>query len=243
MFVRSGLIDPEIKCVPIVPERFEENFSLIGYNEKFSRKCNWDNYRRFLKLISDVQKDLIEKLDCKVDLLDAHSFVWMIKTVLQKTEREDYISEKEYFEDIENNDQDKIPPYQIKKREKPEDIIVGFVAVPKRNAKYAMSALAHANFLCEVDNSHPTFLRKSKNYNYTEPHHLISLSQRGAFDSSLDCEANIVSLCSNCHNQLHYGRYKKDMLTKLYNERKDALKQSGIEISLDDFLLIYDTKE
>lgn len=45
---------------------------------------------------------------------------------------------------------------------------------------------------------------------------------------------NIVSLCSHCHNLLHYGRFedKKPILEKLYNERKEALKECGIENNL-----------
>ena len=243
MFVRSGLIDLEIKCVPIAPEQFEENFSLIGCNEKFSNKCSWDNYSSFLNLLSGIRKILDEKLDCQVDLLDAHSFAWMIKSIRQEAERDDYNSDKDYLEEIEKDIQNQSLSYQIGKREKTEDHVNGSTSIPKRDARVATNALAQANYLCEVDNNHPTFLRKTKNYNYTEPHHLIPLSQRNNFDYSLDCEANIVSLCSNCHNQLHYGRYKKEMLTKLYNERKEALQESGIETSLEDLLLMYDAKE
>lgn len=36
------------------------------------------------------------------------------------------------------------------------------------------------------------------------------------FKVSLDVEANIVSLCSTCHNHIHYGVGAKDLLTALY---------------------------
>lgn len=71
--------------------------------------------------------------------------------------------------------------------------------------------------------SHPTFIRKKSDKKYTEPHHLIPMAFSDEFDVSLDVEENIVSLCSNCHNQIHYGKDADVLLRKLYEERKDEL--------------------
>ena len=51
------------------------------------------------------------------------------------------------------------------------------------------------------------------------------------FNVSLDVEENIVSLCSNCHNQIHYGADADKLIEKLYEERKDALASVGIIIT------------
>lgn len=59
------------------------------------------------------------------------------------------------------------------------------------------------------------------------------------FDVSLDVEENIVSLCSNCHNQIHYGKDADVLLRKLYEERKDALASVGIKITLERLLEMY----
>jgi hypothetical protein len=59
------------------------------------------------------------------------------------------------------------------------------------------------------------------------------------FDVSLDVEENIVSLCSKCHNEIHYGRYADSLLKKLYTERKNILANAGIHISLNDLLIMY----
>lgn len=45
------------------------------------------------------------------------------------------------------------------------------------------------------------------------------------FNVSLDVEENIVSLCSNSHNQIHYGADADKLIEKLYEERKDALAE------------------
>ena len=83
--------------------------------------------------------------------------------------------------------------------------------------------------------------RKDGKYEYTEPHHLIPLSKYKDFKYSLDITANIISLCSHCHNLLHYGRLEDKMiiLEKLYNERKDSLSKKGISISFEQLLNYY----
>lgn len=75
-----------------------------------------------------------------------------------------------------------------------------------RDRQTAIRALAHAKYCCEIDEEHPTFIRKNSDKNYTEPHHLIPMPCSDQFDVSLDIEENIVSLCSNYHNEIHYGK-------------------------------------
>ena len=108
-----------------------------------------------------------------------------------------------------------------------------------RNRQIAINALAHGKYKCEIDSSHPTFIRRNSEKPYTEPHHLIPMAYSDEYDVSLDVEENIVSLCSNCHNQIHYGQGAENLLEKLYNERKDHLKKVGIDITLDKLLSYY----
>ncbi len=62
------------------------------------------------------------------------------------------------------------------------------------------------------------------------------MSKQDYFENSLDVEENIISLCCNCHKQIHLGKGFEDMLRKIYAERKDVLKK-GIEILLEDLIL------
>jgi len=111
---------------------------------------------------------------------------------------------------------------------------------PKRDPQRAADALAHADYLCEFDNADRTFLRKNGKP-YTEPHHLIPISKYRDFDYSVDVMENIVSLCSHCHNLLHYGRLedKKPILKKLYDERIDALKVVGLDLTFEQLVEYY----
>jgi len=106
---------------------------------------------------------------------------------------------------------------------------------PKRDPQRAANALEIAEYYCEVEKSDKLFLRKNGK-RYTEPHHLIPMCRYGDFSPGrIDIEENIVSLCSHCHNLLHYGRYEDKMpiLERLYKEREKVLKDAGLDVSFE----------
>ena len=72
-----------------------------------------------------------------------------------------------------------------------------------------------------------------------EPHHLIPLAYSDRFEYSLDIEENIVSLCSNCHNEIHYGTESLKMVKQLFKKRKALLEKAGIEIEEETLLEMY----
>lgn len=108
-----------------------------------------------------------------------------------------------------------------------------------RSRRISINALKHANYKCEFDQDHLTFTRRNSNLNYTEPHHLVPISYQNNFEVSLDVEENIVSLCCNCHKQIHLGQGFEVLIEKLYNNRKDLLNMVGIDISLDELIKLY----
>ena len=108
-----------------------------------------------------------------------------------------------------------------------------------RNPAISKQVLKNAKYLCECGSDHVSFVRKSNGKNYTEPHHIIPMSAQGDFDIDLDCLPNIISLCSNCHNRLHYGADIDDMLYKIYEQRKESLEKHGINITFPELLSYY----
>lgn len=90
----------------------------------------------------------------------------------------------------------------------------------QRNVNVSKNAIKIANYKCELNNSHKTFVTASEKP-YVEAHHLIPLSCQNDFDYSLDVETNIIRLCPNCHRMLHYGLDIRSELRKLYNARKN----------------------
>lgn len=116
--------------------------------------------------------------------------------------------------------------------------IEGKILYPRRK-DISLNALARAKYQCEIKCDHKLFERACNHLPYTEPHHLIPMSAQKDFDWSLDVEANIVSLCSSCHNQIHYGKDAKELIKRLWEDRKEELKESGIEITLKKLIHYY----
>lgn len=112
-----------------------------------------------------------------------------------------------------------------------------------RSRAVARTALALANHCCEVDEDHPTFISKRYGLPYTEPHHLVPIAFADSFEVSLDVPENVVSLCSHCHNEIHYGRDIRNILRWLYENRRAQLNSVGIKITFEDLLLMYNVEE
>lgn len=110
-----------------------------------------------------------------------------------------------------------------------------------RDKNVASNALILANFECEVNPNHASFTSKTTHRKYMESHHLIPLEYHEQFEYSLDVEANVVSLCSHCHNCMHYGikREREEMIEKLYAQRQKSLQSARISITLDDLKKMY----
>lgn len=142
---------------------------------------------------------------------------------------------------------DEVPAEELPKDKaytpEPEDrkdpVAIGECYSYPRDKKTALKALNRANYECEINKDHPSFIRKSNETNYTEPHHLILMANQDDFEHNLDVQANIVSLCSNCHNHLHYGKNTENILEKLYEVRKDEMAEAGISIVFDELLQLY----
>ena len=109
----------------------------------------------------------------------------------------------------------------------------------KRDPDISAQALFDADYMCESGCAECLYFERKKNgNNYTEPHHLIPMRYQGNFLCSLDVVANIVSLCSHCHNHLHYGRGIETILRRLYSDRAGRLRDSGLDV-FDDLLNLY----
>lgn len=111
-----------------------------------------------------------------------------------------------------------------------------------RNPSISKTAINKVNYSCEVDGTHSSFKSKYTNKMYVEAHHLIPVNFGDEFQYSLDIGSNIISLCPNCHRKIHNSipEERNIMIEKLYNERKDRLKEQGIEITLEELKSKYE---
>ena len=126
--------------------------------------------------------------------------------------------------------------------EKPKPLIEknGQVKWP-RSSKVAADSLKKADFLCEIDTNHKSFISNVTGKNYMEAHHLIPISKQDDFEYSLDKVANVKCICPNCHRLIHHGTSsdKKIAIEKLYNKSKVNLEKIGLSIDLETLLRLY----
>ncbi len=108
----------------------------------------------------------------------------------------------------------------------------------KRSGVLRTQAFELANYKCELNGEHETFIAESTHKPYMEGHHALPMSLQDRFTVSLDVYSNIVCLCPLCHRKLHYGltEEKTPMLDIIYSKRSLRLSKSGIEISRNDFM-------
>lgn len=215
---------------------------------------------RFKCLVQETNLEYVDIDDSKYDLDDTNYGAYHRHMVLEWLQKYDtpllarkYLMENglkqvqgpskatpalsAYIHQTEESIRNKQPDYT--RAEKLSPTLRGGQAVYPRNPQTAENALLYANDTCEINPNHPSFLRRNSDRPYMEAHHLVPLSCFEQFDTSLDVEANIVCLCSNCHREIHYGKYAEFLIRKLYRARKKHLQKAGISITLAQLLQMY----
>ncbi|MFW2078834.1 MrcB family domain-containing protein [Acinetobacter sp. ULE_I010] len=150
------------------------------------------------------------------------------------------ISNQSYQAIIQNNDDNSENLEVVEREEEIPETLATENSRYKRSKDKSRKALKLANFQCEIDSSHTTFLTK-RNQFYAEGHHLIPMSQQSNFKVSLDVTSNIICLCPNCHTALHYGNNEivKEKLNKLFQLRNERLKNQGIDLPFKEIQNMY----
>lgn len=207
---------------------YKDGYRFLGIFQ-IDLECSNDDYREYIQL-SDRANLLRYTEEAgfelpKADIIKANEIE--DDELIQKIRHSSIVGQTEIFKYIGI-------PRKVKKPLNKDG-----VRIFPRDRQIAVNALAHAEFACEIDSKHPTFIRKNSDKNYTEPHHLVPLAMQEQFDVSLDVEENIVSLCSNCHNEIHYGKDADRLIRNLYAKRKDYLVKAGIAVSEKNLLLMY----
>lgn len=236
-------IKDDKKYLPINSSNFDERFNLFGIPFKTYRNCSSKNYFSFINYIEEMRKIMEKYYGFDITLLDAHSVIWQIslanKFVAQMEEKNADAVLMQEVNDLLPKAKSKSKVYDGKPKEKVEPIYSNGHKIFPRNRFTALNALHIAGNCCELNPEHESFVRKNSDLKYMEPHHLVPMAYSEEFAVSLDVEANIVCLCSNCHNEIHYGKKSKELVKELYEKRKDLLKSVEIDITLDDLLAKY----
>lgn len=118
-----------------------------------------------------------------------------------------------------------------------ENVVTNEIQKWHRLSIIKTQTIESADYSCEIDSCHSTFIAKSTGHPYMEGHHAIPMCNQKKFNKSLDVYANVVCLCPICHRLLHYGMDSdKEVLVKqIYISRADRLAKSGITLSESEF--------
>ncbi len=222
-----------IKPVVALARRVSESMSLPPIYRKDGRRVWW----RIL-FWGQRRKDSHFEWKLQPKLARAFQSVHPDLDDIEINEREDQILIDDLKQTVFPADNTKFE-YSDQPKKKAVPIYTNGHKTYPRDRQTAKNALALADYCCEIDCDHPTFIRKNSDKRYTEPHHLIPMAFSEKFKVSLDVEQNIVSLCSNCHNQIHYGKDADILIKQLYCARRELLEDIGIHVKLNDLLKMY----
>ncbi len=236
-------IKDDQKYLPISSSNFDKRFALLNIPLKTSRNCSSSNYFAFINCIEQLRKLMEAHYGFNISLLDSHSVIWQLtladEFVSQMEEKNADALLSNEVNDLIHQKGFQTSGYSGKPKKQATPIHTNGHKVYPRNRFVALNALYIANNTCEIESSHKSFIRKNSDVKYMEPHHLVPMAHSDKFSVSLDVEENIICLCSNCHNEIHYGKNAKELIAQLYEKRKDMLKRVGINISLEELLLMY----
>ncbi len=99
----------------------------------------------------------------------------------------------------------------------------------KRNSKLITQAKRRDDFICQINHEHITFI--SNETNYVEGHHIIPMFQQKNYEFNLDDVDNIISLCPNCHREIHSADDKNKIINALYKLNQKYIKSNNICIN------------
>lgn len=148
------------------------------------------------------------------------------------------LDEDTFQEELQKGKRKELPEGAIQRKSKRESSSFSNWA---RDANISFTALYSANFKCENDNSHETFVSDKTGHQFVEAHHLIPMEFQSEFDVSIDVPENIISLCPNCHRAFHNSskEFKEILVDKFYKSRINLLRQRSIEIEKEKLLEYY----
>lgn len=99
----------------------------------------------------------------------------------------------------------------------------------KTQRKIRDSVLEKAHYMCDCDDAKHFYFESVDLHNYVEGHHVVPMNRQEEYyfddNINLDIPNNIVSLCPNCHCQIHLGsrQARLKILSELFVRNKAKL--------------------
>ncbi|MEI8607956.1 DUF3578 domain-containing protein [Enterovibrio sp. Hal110] len=151
----------------------------------------------------------------------------------------DIFSEEESFQNQIQESAPKTPKGKVKRKKK---VRVNNRETYARCIGPSSDAIKAADYKCEIDENHKTFISAASGKQYVEAHHLIPMEFQDDFEYSIDVPENIISLCPTCHRLFHHAALedKRDVLDKFFDQRIEKLtNERGVPIDKEKLLEYY----
>lgn len=226
-------------------DNFMDRFDIDELNIQLSRDVD---YTYFLTTYQGFDVNLIDHYAHRSENIDlVHTLKSRKKKVVKDITGALEDDDSDYVEKV-----DDVKEYNINEniakdafKNKPSATTAGILKRYSKNPLIGKVSIKKADYKCENNISHKTFISSHTKRQFMEAHHLIPINQQDViwerYKVNVDCLENIVSLCPNCHRAIHYAskEIKCELIQKLYNIKKAELTKIGLNISLVDLFSIY----
>lgn len=145
-------------------------------------------------------------------------------------------------ESFQNQIQDSVPKTPKGKIKRKKKVRTHLKETYARCIGPSSDAINKADYRCENDRNHTTFVSAASGKQYVEAHHLIPMEFQDDFEYSIDVPENIISLCPTCHRLFHHAdtKTKEAVLVKFFDKRSQTLSnERGVNISKEKLLGYY----
>ena len=148
------------------------------------------------------------------------------------------IKEELFQDEIQNGKRKELQSGKIEKKSK---ILNSSSSSWTRDCNISFTALDNANFKCENNSEHITFISARTGRQFVEAHHLIPMEFQNEFTNSIDVPENIISLCPNCHREFHNStdENKYELIKKFIGLRTQKLIEREIQINEKQLFSFY----
>jgi hypothetical protein len=198
------------RFAPVRPDSFCGRFQRVGIETDCLRRCTWDNMLEFNNILEHVRNKIQEYFKEDIELIDAHSFVWMMWHI------EDEKPQDEFLIPL---DERELESVVIEKQSE------GFrkryyTTRYERSAKNRNNAIRIHGLKCMVCDFDFEETYGELGKGFIEVHHVMPLSDRNEV-VDIAPETDLVCLCPNCHRMIH----RKKNYVMSVDELKGLLKK------------------
>lgn len=215
-----------------------DNISLKNLNTRFYNKFLVSTKGKVLNSVLEYNELLTTFTNVNINIINIQEMQAsvdndLVRVLIDEEEIgiDDYQQKIEEQDDVMFEDTEEVAPR----------IATSTTERAQRNPKIGKHAIARANYECEIDSSHTTFISQSTNKQYMEAHHIIPMKFQDYFwehkNKNIDSVNNVVSLCPNCHRMIHFGcdTDVKNIMEILFELRKEYFNQLNFN-SVDELL-------